>query len=61
MELTVGPGIQTVGTLDGLIDWIETPGLSPWRCGVAGVGVLDMTRVAPAMRKSGLVHCQPKE
>ncbi len=53
MELSVGPGIQTVGTLDGLIDWLEAPGYSSWRCGVAGVGVLDVRRVAPALRRAG--------
>ena len=53
IELTLGPGIQTGGTLRGLVDWLEAPGLSSWRCGVAGVGVLDMIRAAPALRRAG--------
>jgi len=53
IELTLGPGIQPGGTLRNLIEWLEAPVVSPWRCGVAGVGVLDINRVAKALRKVG--------
>ena len=53
IELTLGPGIQSGGRLSKLVDWLESPGSSPWRCGVAGVGVLDVCRAAAALRRAG--------
>jgi len=53
IELTLGPGIQIGGRLSKLVDWLNAPALSPWRCGVAGVGVLDVCRIAPALRRAG--------
>jgi hypothetical protein len=53
IELTLGPGVEPVGRLGHLAEWIDAPAADSWRCGLAGVGVLELTRVAKALRQAG--------
>lgn len=51
LELTLGPGLQASSALTELLDWLEAPTLSPWRCGIAGVGVLEISPAVSVARQ----------
>jgi hypothetical protein len=51
LELTLGPGLQASSALTELLDWLEARALSPWLCGIGGVGVLEISRAVSAALK----------
>jgi hypothetical protein len=54
MRLTMGPGSQASGTVHDLVDWLQSARPGVWRCGVAGVGVVEARRQGEiALRKAG--------
>lgn len=53
IELTLQPGRHPDAAVGDLVDWLTGGDVSPWRVGVAGIGIAEMTRREAFVRPAG--------